>query len=538
MKKKLFLVVLLFIGFIASANTYYVSNTGEDTNPGTFSQPWRTIQHSIDMAMAGDTVYIRGGVYPEQLNFIHSGNSTDGHIVFKAYPEENPVIDGDGLGLSTGLYLKNISYVILDGLEIQYFPDNSIYDSSCSYIIFNNLKVHDFQNGIKFEGGCHHVELNNVECYRYAATGIGFGIDVSWDDVENTLPNHDFVFNYCKAHSDFNPEDNVDGFAVGHQTTFATQYNFTYNHCLAYDVYDGFDMSGTNTILNGCMAYNCHNGAYKLWNTDIHLINCIDYADNAANVELDDAILIPGHHYTVYLQNCTFYGVQNCIWVENNLQDTLVLRNCILSGATAHSIWFNLDGGFNYRGDHNIFNNQDSSTTILLGSADYTLSNWKALSSEDLHSKYVADPDILFMDTATYDLHLCENSPAIDAGSPQDAPDVDFEGYSRPYGAGYDIGAYEKNPMSAILQRTNPSTLKIIPNPVVDYTLIVLPCIQDYNIVLFDISGRTIIRKSVRNDHITHLDLSGQPEGIYFLSAVSGDGKARLNAKLVVDKSR
>jgi hypothetical protein len=65
--------------------TYYVSTTGNDGNPGTMAQPWRTIQHGIDVAVAGDTVFIRGGIYLETLLFGTSGNANDGHIVFMNY---------------------------------------------------------------------------------------------------------------------------------------------------------------------------------------------------------------------------------------------------------------------------------------------------------------------------------------------------------------------------------------------------------------------------------------------------------------------
>ena len=41
------------------------------------------------------------------------------------------------------------------------------------------------------------------------------------------------------------------------------------------------------------------------------------------------------------------------------------------------------------------------------------------------------------------DLHLTERSPCIDAGTPDGAPDHDIDGNPRPYGAGYDMGAYE-----------------------------------------------------------------------------------------------
>jgi hypothetical protein len=48
-----------------------------------------------------------------------------------------------------------------------------------------------------------------------------------------------------------------------------------------------------------------------------------------------------------------------------------------------------------------------------------------------------------FVNPAGADFHLQQSSPAIDQGSPNDAPGDDFEGQARPYGAGYDIGADE-----------------------------------------------------------------------------------------------
>ena len=53
-------------------NVYYVATWGNDTNPGTIEEPWRTIQRAADVMTAGDTVYIMGGpitrgLFPEIL---------------------------------------------------------------------------------------------------------------------------------------------------------------------------------------------------------------------------------------------------------------------------------------------------------------------------------------------------------------------------------------------------------------------------------------------------------------------------------------
>jgi hypothetical protein len=52
----------------------------------------------------------------------------------------------------------------------------------------------------------------------------------------------------------------------------------------------------------------------------------------------------------------------------------------------------------------------------------------------------VADPR--FLDRASGNFHLRSDSPARDGGSPVDL-DRDHDGVRRPFGSGYDIGAYE-----------------------------------------------------------------------------------------------
>jgi hypothetical protein len=42
---------------------YYVAPWGDDTNPGTFEEPWSTWQKAFETAKPGNVVYFRGGVY-------------------------------------------------------------------------------------------------------------------------------------------------------------------------------------------------------------------------------------------------------------------------------------------------------------------------------------------------------------------------------------------------------------------------------------------------------------------------------------------
>jgi hypothetical protein len=48
------------------ATSHYVSLRGNDANPGTAAQPWRTLKHSLAQLRAGSTLWIGGGVYRER----------------------------------------------------------------------------------------------------------------------------------------------------------------------------------------------------------------------------------------------------------------------------------------------------------------------------------------------------------------------------------------------------------------------------------------------------------------------------------------
>ena len=93
----------------AQAAEYYVAPTGNDSNAGTMSQPFATLQKGVSVSAAGDTVWIRGGTYrittPANsgagIAVNKSGTSDTNRIRFWAYPGEVPVLDFADMAIST-----------------------------------------------------------------------------------------------------------------------------------------------------------------------------------------------------------------------------------------------------------------------------------------------------------------------------------------------------------------------------------------------------------------------------------------------------
>ncbi|MGH2795971.1 MAG: right-handed parallel beta-helix repeat-containing protein, partial [Actinomycetota bacterium] len=95
-----------------AANTYYVSTTGTDSNPGSFVQPFRTVTKGLRALFPGDTLFVRGGTYVERVTSVIFRAGTAGDpIRAAAYPGERPVIKGV-------LQIRNADHWTFDGINV------------------------------------------------------------------------------------------------------------------------------------------------------------------------------------------------------------------------------------------------------------------------------------------------------------------------------------------------------------------------------------------------------------------------------------
>jgi parallel beta-helix repeat protein len=142
----------------SEAATYYVATDGNDTNPGTATQPFRTIGQGISLLQASDTLYIKSGTYDESIDSntitIPTGTSFSNPVTIAANPGETVTLRPSSTysGAVIALAASYVQYVIFDGLSID--------------------AVNAGEDGISMTDGANHVRFQNGEVKNSPQVGI------------------------------------------------------------------------------------------------------------------------------------------------------------------------------------------------------------------------------------------------------------------------------------------------------------------------------------------------------------------------------
>jgi hypothetical protein len=120
--------LFLFIGaFTVKAATYYVATTGLDSNPGTSSSRFGTIQKCIDVMVAGDTCVVGSGTYTATVGYpivayvrpTNASGTANSPITIRSEKHLGAQITVPGIEnqVNAGIYITQ-SYYIIDGFDI------------------------------------------------------------------------------------------------------------------------------------------------------------------------------------------------------------------------------------------------------------------------------------------------------------------------------------------------------------------------------------------------------------------------------------
>jgi len=152
MKSRLFatLMGVCLTPFIMASETFYLSPAGNDNNDGSIENPWASFAPALEAVQAGDTLYLRQGVYAlkEQLDWQNSG-APDAWITISGYPEETAVIDAGAIeSLGThhvlgAFHVEGPSYLRLENFLLQNSRGMGIAVFGPSeHVIVENCRVH------------------------------------------------------------------------------------------------------------------------------------------------------------------------------------------------------------------------------------------------------------------------------------------------------------------------------------------------------------------------------------------------------------
>lgn len=233
-------ILLMFLPAIASAATYWVSPTG--------AAAWASCQGSTPLsgtsacslstansnAVAGDVVFLRGGVYYKTLSPRNSGTAAN-RITFKAYGAEIPTFTVT-TDFRWAILFDNKSYIVVDGIR----SNNSL----AFFFIGHGSSYNEFRNCV----------FENSGGYLYD-TGYVVGYNTAFTDMKPSTNNwfHDCNFSRYGSISDCNDIGTICT-SGGYNDTSG---NNTFEDCIFNNGgHDAFSVLGRYNVLKNNEFHN------------------------------------------------------------------------------------------------------------------------------------------------------------------------------------------------------------------------------------------------------------------------------------------
>ncbi|MDR2475501.1 MAG: right-handed parallel beta-helix repeat-containing protein [Bacteroidales bacterium] len=250
-KKVSYTMMLLFIALSATSKIVYIATDGNDSNPGTITSPYATLNKAQSVVAAGDTVYFRGGTYSVSESQImeisgifarvfkldKSGNAAQ-RICYFGYPGERPVFDLTAVKPAD----KRVYVFFVSG----------------SYLHFRNFEVVGTQVTITehTQSECFHHEGGNNCIYENLAMHDGMAVGFYITKGSNNLILNCDAYNNWDNVSEDKKGGNTDGFG-GHVNNAMYTGN-VFRGCRAwYNSDDGFDLINCFApfVIENCWAF-------------------------------------------------------------------------------------------------------------------------------------------------------------------------------------------------------------------------------------------------------------------------------------------
>jgi hypothetical protein len=482
-----------------SNSMFYVSTAGSDSNAGTPSAPWRTIQHAADTAQAGSTVNVRSGVYEELLSINVSGNASDGFITFRSAPGETAILDASHFtpaGRQGVLTIHNQSYVRIEGFEIRNFhtAEHRLAPLGIS-VMGAGSHIELLKNNV------HHIEQTFPDRDSPGSGGNGFGIAVYGTDAKTPIT--DLIIDGNEVHH-LKTGSSESLVVNGNVTNFRITHNVVHdNNNIGIDVI-GFERTAPDPavdqardgVVSGNLVYNItskgnpayqneenSDGIYVDGGTRIlierNIMHDVDFGIELASEHKGRATsYITARNNLIYHSHTAGVSIggyaperghtDHCTVVNNTLYD----NDRSGTGSGEFQMQWNMaddvfENNIVYAGshcliavnksqidknqppvtiDHNFYYCAPGAKASIWGASSATVTgfdNYVEATGSDRHSHF-QDPH--FVDAAAGDFHLRPDSSAVSAGTTDGVTvgEADLDGSARVRSGKIDIGCYQR----------------------------------------------------------------------------------------------
>jgi hypothetical protein len=274
-----------------SGPSYYISTTGSDSNPGTQSSPWLTLNHAASaVATPGSTVMLMAGTYTQDVN-ISKGGSAGTPITYESYPGQTATVVGR-LRIARGA-----DYVTIQNLTLVGNPNNpsdlpspeinanhvtianndisnahtaiclgigsegTVYGTG-NYATITGNRIHDcgvlpalnHEHGIYVEDATNLV-IDNNQIYNNADRGIQFYPDLAGSVIDQVDVYHNVI------------EGNGEGILFSGNNGYSASNINVHNNLITFSAIrnnvESYYPSGTNPGTGNIVQSNCIYGGVR-----------------------------------------------------------------------------------------------------------------------------------------------------------------------------------------------------------------------------------------------------------------------------------
>ena len=401
---------------------------GSDAGDGSAQKPWKTLEQVAKggafgtTIKAGDTVWLRSGYHGAP---VLQGGDYNPTITIASAAGEKPTASGVSFKGAKGWALRGLS------ISPSHAPSPTVgtmvtFDASSARVTVEDCQLFSVvdasswgatewisaaSSGVSVKGTDIVVRGNSLTNVRFGISVEGKGaliernsvVGFSADGLRGLGDDGVFQYNLIKnvyvddASGDSNHDDGFQSWSVG----------------------PGGVGTGVvkGVVLRGNVFINRDDPNQKLSNS-MQGIGCFDGTFEGWVVE--NNVVITDHWHGI-----SFYGMRDSRIVNNTVIDV----NDVAPGPPWIKVTPHKDG----TPSQNVIVRNNLATDFQLEGTNVV---------EDHNTKLSALSQF-FVDPAAFDLHLLPDAPAVDTGSPDQAPSLDIEGIARPQGKGVDLGAYE-----------------------------------------------------------------------------------------------